>query len=59
MMQCAEIFPVLEIVDNIMLAEYWTELPPKALPEQKLHSALIDIQSVVLVLPKYSAVYDD
>ncbi len=27
--------------DGIMVAEYWTELPPKKLLEQKLHSALI------------------
>lgn len=25
-----------------MVAEYWTELPPKNLLEQKLHQALID-----------------
>jgi predicted nuclease of restriction endonuclease-like (RecB) superfamily len=31
--------------DNIMVAEYWTELPPKELLEQKLHSALIEIQA--------------
>jgi predicted nuclease of restriction endonuclease-like (RecB) superfamily len=30
--------------DNIMVAEYWTELPPKAVLESKLHSALIEIQ---------------
>lgn len=28
--------------DGIMVAEYWTELPPKHLLEQKLHSALIE-----------------
>ena len=28
--------------DGIMEVEYWTELPPKHLLEQKLHSALID-----------------
>lgn len=30
--------------DNIMVAEYWTELPPKAVLESKLHTALIEIQ---------------
>lgn len=30
--------------DNIMVAEYWTELPPKAVLEAKLHTALIDIR---------------
>lgn len=29
--------------DNIMVAEYWTELPPKAVLENKLHTALIEI----------------
>lgn len=28
--------------DGIMVAEYWTQLPPKKLLEQKLHSALIE-----------------
>lgn len=28
--------------DGIMVAEYWTELPPKNLLEQKLHQAFID-----------------
>jgi RecB family endonuclease NucS len=28
--------------DSIMVAEYWTELPPKQLLEQKLHNALIE-----------------
>ena len=28
--------------DNIMVAEYWTELPPKHLLEQKLHDLLIE-----------------
>ncbi|MEL6929337.1 MAG: PDDEXK nuclease domain-containing protein [Cyanobacteria bacterium J06600_6] len=27
--------------DGIMVAEYWTELPPKALLEQKIHQALV------------------
>jgi len=31
--------------DNIMVAEYWTELPPKALLEEKLHTALIEIKA--------------
>ncbi len=31
--------------DNIMVAEYWTELPPKELLEQKLHSAMIEIKA--------------
>lgn len=30
--------------DNIMVAEYWTELPPKAVLEEKLHTALIEIR---------------
>ncbi len=30
--------------DSIMVAEYWTELPPKHLLEQKLHNALIETQ---------------
>ena len=29
--------------DNIMVAQYWTELPPKAVLEAKLHTALIEI----------------
>ena len=31
--------------DNIMVAEYWTELPPKAILENKLHTAMIEIQT--------------
>lgn len=30
--------------DNIMVAEYWTELPPKALLEETLHNALIEVR---------------
>ncbi|SLM31323.1 conserved hypothetical protein [Desulfamplus magnetovallimortis] len=30
--------------DNIMVAEYWTSLPPKKLLEEKLHNALIEIR---------------
>ena len=30
--------------DGIMVAEYWTELPPKKLLETKLHQALIEAQ---------------
>lgn len=30
--------------DNIMVAEYWTDLPPKELLEKKLHSALIEVR---------------
>ena len=30
--------------DNIMVAEYWTTLPPKKLLEEKLHTALIEVQ---------------
>ena len=30
--------------DKIMVAEYWTELPPKAVLEEKLHTALIEIR---------------
>ena len=28
--------------DGIMVAEYWTELPPKALLERKMHEALVE-----------------
>jgi hypothetical protein len=28
--------------DGIMVAEYWTELPPKAELEKRLHEALIE-----------------
>ena len=31
--------------DNIMVAEYWTELPSKAVLENKLHTALIEIKA--------------
>jgi predicted nuclease of restriction endonuclease-like (RecB) superfamily len=31
--------------DNIMVAEYWTELPAKAVLEKKLHTALIEIKA--------------
>ncbi|MCX6856044.1 MAG: PDDEXK nuclease domain-containing protein [Verrucomicrobia bacterium] len=30
--------------DNIMVAEYWTSLPPKELLEKKLHSAFIEVR---------------
>jgi len=30
--------------DNIMVAEYWTNLPPKKLLEEKLHNALIEVR---------------
>jgi predicted nuclease of restriction endonuclease-like (RecB) superfamily len=30
--------------DNIMVAEYWTNLPPKKLLEEKLHQALIEVR---------------
>ena len=30
--------------DNIMVAEYWTELPPKGMLEEKLHNTLIEIR---------------
>ncbi|MFK7857169.1 MAG: YhcG family protein [Granulosicoccus sp.] len=30
--------------DNIMVAEYWTKLPPKQLLEEKLHNALIEVR---------------
>jgi len=30
--------------DGIMVAEYWTELPPKKLLEQKLHNTLIEVR---------------
>jgi hypothetical protein len=33
----------LQVVD--LVAEYWTELPPRELLEQKLHTALIEIQA--------------
>jgi len=28
--------------DGIMVAEYWTELPPKNVLEEKLHKSLIE-----------------
>jgi predicted nuclease of restriction endonuclease-like (RecB) superfamily len=31
--------------DNIMVAEYWTNLPPKQLLEEKLHHALIEVRA--------------
>jgi len=31
--------------DGIMVAEYWTELPPKKLLEEKLHKALIEAKA--------------
>ncbi|MCF7911365.1 MAG: PDDEXK nuclease domain-containing protein [Candidatus Cloacimonetes bacterium] len=31
--------------DNIMVAEFWTKLPPKELIEQKLHNALIYVKN--------------
>lgn len=31
--------------DNIMVAEYWTELPPKKVLEKKLHTAMIEIKA--------------
>ncbi len=31
--------------DNIMVAEYWTNLPPKELLEKKLHTALIEVRA--------------
>lgn len=30
--------------DNIMVTEYWTNLPPKKLLEEKLHNALIEVR---------------
>ena len=30
--------------DNILIAEYWTDLPPKELLEKKLHDALIEVR---------------
>ena len=30
--------------DGIMVAEYWTELPPKKLLEQKLQTTLIEVR---------------
>ncbi|TNJ35909.1 PDDEXK nuclease domain-containing protein [Prosthecochloris vibrioformis] len=30
--------------DNIVVAEYWTNLPPKKLLEEKLHNALIEVR---------------
>jgi len=30
--------------DNIMVAEYWTELPPQGVLEKKLQSALIEVR---------------
>ncbi len=31
--------------DNIMVAEYWTKLPPKELIEEKLHNSLMELRS--------------
>ena len=31
--------------DNIMVAEYWTELPPKELLEKKLHTAFLEVKA--------------
>jgi predicted nuclease of restriction endonuclease-like (RecB) superfamily len=42
--------------DGIMVAQYWTELLPKHLLEQKLHSALIEARerfSKIKILPKH------
>ncbi len=33
--------------DGIMIAEYWTELPPKKLLEEKLHQAVIDAKEII------------
>ena len=30
--------------DNILIAEYWTDLPPRELLEKKLHDALIEVR---------------
>lgn len=30
--------------ENIMVAEYWTDLPPKKMLEEKLHNALIEVR---------------
>jgi hypothetical protein len=33
--------------DGIMVAEYWTELPPKAELEKRLHEALIEAREKI------------
>ena len=33
--------------DGIMVAEYWTELPPKNILEQKLHQALTEAKEMI------------
>lgn len=35
--------------DNIMVAEYWTNLPPKELLEKKLHNALMEVRERLAV----------
>ena len=35
--------------DGIMVAEYWTELPPKRILEQKLHQALIEARERIAI----------
>jgi hypothetical protein len=33
--------------DGIMVAEYWTELPPKDVLEQKLHQSIIEAREII------------
>lgn len=40
--------------DNILVAEYWTELPPKALLEEKLHRAVIEVRERLIEQKKIS-----
>ena len=35
--------------DGIMVAEYWTELPPKKLLEEKIHNALIEARERIAI----------
>jgi hypothetical protein len=34
--------------DGIMVAEYWTELPPKKILEEKLHKTLIEARERII-----------
>jgi predicted nuclease of restriction endonuclease-like (RecB) superfamily len=45
--------------DNILVAEYWTELPPKEVLEKKLHSAFLEIQTRLSERKKEEADQDD
>ena len=45
--------------DGITMAEYWTELPPKAELEQKLHAALLEARERLARLGVLLGVLDD